>query len=649
MSRTRQIKLGGKSRRFDIFGIGWNKGHLQHAAQAIRNSGYYARVIPTRFDKDIQAQRYAIFVRQKAGWNNYPDEQPFTNRGLLKHLDSNAVHAITRRGRPLSDTDLNRQGRTIDNKFDTQTWIFNRSKADAEWAAAIADDNNELDRFDYETAKRLKLSLKDYLDLREYGETEAIEDEESRGIYEEDEWWSKEGFWRDPLKNFSGSSIAAREKRHKEREVMNLLLSNREDTVAAVGTESPEDAQEYDEDDGYQPDAWSEVMDSIGYNDSAYRGGISPMVLMGYEGSGGEILSDEEYKYMLSQAENHKANARNNAEKFFSGSGRFGEFKEFAADLGIPQFKDIIALPIISMKWKNSAEPSQGIQKGSDGYEVAQPFDVNDIGNWYLHPKVQSTLFNLKYGTFTDRNEYAAEMAMLEHVFAGGTGSEIFTNAVQDADSQIDEQIDEAVLNMDEWAEGTDAEGHKLKTPELVVIGTDIGFFDSNGRIKGIRMTPQAFSSKHFDTIHGNKYPGFLQSLFGDSEDWNQEAATQVYWRGSKIWGGRATGGELLRDFEEYNDYDQLQEDVGGIAPAALTAAEISGIYFGNTRKISKQEAEQYLMLHATGDERAGGVDDRLYYNEEFLEEVKDRVSMPKSEWAKRHKISDWDMQQVPD
>tara|TARA_B100000579_G_scaffold437969_1_gene470392 strand:- start:3256 stop:4287 length:1032 start_codon:yes stop_codon:yes gene_type:complete len=47
---------------FYMAGIGWRKESVAAYAQQARKQGFYARVVPTRKDPDIGAQRYAVFI-----------------------------------------------------------------------------------------------------------------------------------------------------------------------------------------------------------------------------------------------------------------------------------------------------------------------------------------------------------------------------------------------------------------------------------------------------------------------------------------------------------------------------------------------------------------------------------------------------------
>ena len=80
-ARTRQFRVRGRNLPFRLFGIGWNRDRIDRAAQDIRNYGYYARVVPRGFDKDIHTQRYGIFIRGKRipgdrnPWHLYPQDR----------------------------------------------------------------------------------------------------------------------------------------------------------------------------------------------------------------------------------------------------------------------------------------------------------------------------------------------------------------------------------------------------------------------------------------------------------------------------------------------------------------------------------------------------------------------------------------------
>jgi hypothetical protein len=639
-ARIRRFRIKGDPTRFDIFGLGWNKEKMRRAAEIIRSNGYYARVIPSGFDKTMNLQRYAIFYSPKTAITK---KYNGGEKGI--GLSPNGWNWIRKNSSKVDHRKLTPRNQMLPQS--PSTWIFNRkldgSFNEKEWDKSIAESDEafgeKLTILDKMIAKRLDLSVERYVDQREFGESEALEEEESQDDYEEP-WWEKEGMYYDPLERFTTGTIsdleargkASVEARKEEKESNNL-------TVATAETvEDEEEPEGYEEGMNTGPDKWSEMMDFVGYNDSVWRG-LSPHVLMGYQGSVYEehVLDEKEYEGLLAKAEEHKKKSQKDAELFFSGAGRFSDFAKYAERLGAPKEKDIIALPVVSLRYWDEDKQDLQYPADDDGQTRSAALRANTIGSWYLHPKVQETLFDLHYGTGAKDSVFAAEMAMLQYVFSGGGGYQEFSNAVTWNDDMLGERIEENILNMGDWE--LDSE------PEVIVVGTDIGFFDSRGGQLGIRVTPDTDEEVGWDpfgeSISGTKFPPFIESLFRGQEDWNTSAVSQVYWRHRRIYGDNdPTKGEV-REWPDETFFNLKNDLLYELSPA-----EIAGIYLGHTRDITKAEAQNYLNRFETYGpdyEDSQGIDYRLYENQDFLQEVKDKLSLKKKEFAKKYKLSRWE------
>lgn len=644
-ARIRRFRIKGKPKRFDIFGLGWNKRKMGRAAELIRNNGYYARVVPSGFDRTLNLQRYAIFVSPKE-WSNlrYPRETAGTywNADTWKFINANSSKVDHAKLTP-----ANRMVPDVSN-----TWIFNRRLPgekfnEKDWDTALADpDGEDLTKMDKMIAKRLDMSVEKYIDQRDYGESEALEEEESDENYEEP-WWEKEGMYYDPLERFTKGTIADLEARGKLAEEMREKEKKDRDSQTVSSSETYQGEGFDDDDENEEEDNWTgddkymEMMDFIGYNDSVWRG-LSPNILMGYQGSvyDEHVLDEKSYEKLLDDAEKHKKKSQRNAELFFSGSGRFSDFAKYAERLGTPKEKDIIALPVVSLRYWDEDKEQLEYEQDDNGQNRSAALRVNAIGSWYLHPKVQETLFDLHYGTGAKDSVFAAEMAMLQYVFGGGGGYQEFSNAVSWSDDMLNERIEENILNIGEW----ELPRHGVKTPEVVVVGTDIGFFDQRGQQLGIRITPDTDDEVGWDpfgeSISGTKFPPFIESLFKGQEDWNTSAVSQVYWRGERVYGDSDPARGEVREWPD-ESFFLLKNDLTG----ELSPGEIAGIYVGHTRNISNEEAQDYVNRHATYGpdyENTQGIDYRVYEDEDFLQEAKDRNGLTVKQFAKKYKLSQW-------
>ena len=669
MTRVRQFRLGGKSTPFKMYGYGWNKGKISEVADVIRNYGYYARVIPTYYDKDLRARKYAIFIRPKWPVGRMPqalewgpaNPRWWTSQKKVKFQKGFPVRVDHTR---FGQSNEYSEERLLQSASDRNTtMLFNRSEDDVKWDTAIADGDYTI--ADKAAAKTLGMTFDQFEQMEMYGQSEAANYDERRGVdpFEKERWW-EDDFWKNPLEQ-AGNVDLLESKAEQFEDTTKMLRKRRrgKKTVAKILTEEDEERPDFDlpdeefeerygeskEDWWTYNDPYTQLMDSIGYNDSAY-GGISPMVLMGYGGSGGRIIGEEEYEEFLNLAEQHRNNTQRQADLFFQGNGRFGEFKEFAKDLGIPTSKEIIALPLITIKYND----------GDGGFGTGRHFGVNEVGQWYLHPAVKATLDDAKYGTFDKQgNMYAAEMAMLEHIFAGGYGSRVFTENVL-GDYNIEEDIDNSILNAQDWFDTRTQE-----IPEIMVVGSDIGFFDQNGNAKGIRLTPRIDEEEEWDDVTTESYPVFMRSLFKDNEEWAQIATSQVYWRGQRIYGpsnplsgASRSKSKNLRDFsEQWDDLQIIENDL----MYELSPAEIDLIYNGDVMNITKSEAIDFLALIEKGTkngeyigEQAGGPDDRLMRwingNEKPIQKIRDRATMTRNAWAKKYDLEgDWDYNRMPE
>jgi hypothetical protein len=608
MARIRRFKLQGDSRPFELFGIGWKKDTLKATAEEIRKSGYYARVIPTRFDKDIQAQRYAIFVRQKQGWNNYPQDSAFDGMGMLKHPSTNTLnHLRNSSGRILKhDNRMNFSGRVPPKN--AKTWIFNRKNSDAEWDEAIKKNKvTELDRL---TAATLGLSL---------SQTLSRKSEIKHRM--KDEWWRKE-YRTDPLGKFSGSSLAERAKQLEDNTAERARLAGYGTSGSSADNETSTEIEEEDE---------MEMLDSVSYNDSAYPLGLSPMVLMGYAGGGvNRTIGEAEYTALLTDAELYKEKAAENAKAFFSGGGRFSKIADLGLAVPEPSWNDVIALPLTTIKYfdigKHTFNPTVRQVEATPGMITsndANPFAANTVAAWWLHPKAKDTLFS-SANSRTRGNEFAAEASMLEHIFAGGWGYPSFKQSVQWSDELMAERVEEQLLNLE--LEGP--------PPEIMVVGTDTGFFNGKGKMLGVRLTPYSdediLGDDYLSAIEAGQlkepiFPPFMQSLFPGKAHWDAAGTAQVWWRGNKVWGTSDPTGNGLGF--EYTPLDYVVEDLSG-----LSAAEIAGIYTGSAKTVSPEESAAFLRELKEGD-----IDDRIRYNEDFHEQLRDRATLSPEQFAVKH------------
>jgi len=614
MARIRRFKLQGASRQFEMFGIGWRKEALQSTAEEIRKSGYYARVIPTRFDKDIQAQRYAIFVRQKPGWNNYPQDSAFDGNGL-KHLNLNTLnHLRNSSGRILKHDDrMNFSGRGPPKN--ARTWIFNRKTNDAEWDAAIKKKKvTELDRL---TAETLGLTLAETLSKK----SEIVGRNRSKR-----EWWSND-YRTDPLGKFTGASLAEKVKQLEENTAERVRLAGYGKSGSSAENETSRSMmqeREIIDDEGYEIDEEMEMLDYISYNDSAYPLGLSPMVLSGLAGGGvNRIIGEAEYTALITDAKMYKANAAENAKSFFSGGGRFSEIADLGLGVPEPSFNDVIALPLTTIKYfdigKHTFDPTRKRIETTPGMETsndASPWAVNTVAAWWLHPKAKDTLFE-SANSRTRGNEFAAEASMLEHVFAGGGSYPSFKESVQWSDELMSERVEEQLLNLD-------LEKGQMP-PEIMVVGTDTGFFNGRGKMLGVRLTPYSdediLGDDYFDAIEKGQlkeptFPPFMQSLFPGKGQWDAAGTAQVWWRGNKVWGTSDPTGNGLGF--EYTPLNTIVEDL-----SELSAAEIAGIYTGSAKTVSPKESAEFLR-----NLKKGEVDDRIRYSEDFHEQIKVRVAL---------------------
>ena len=99
----------------------------------------------------------------------------------------------------------------------------------------------------------------------------------------------------------------------------------------------------------------------------------------------------------------------------------------------------------------------------------------------------------------------------------------------------------------------------------------------------------------------------------------------EVGWRGNKVWGTRDPTGNGLGF--EYTPLNYVVEDLSG-----LSAAEIAGIYTGSAKTVSPEESAAFLRELKEGD-----IDDRIRYNEDFHEQLRDRATLSPEQFAVKH------------
>jgi hypothetical protein len=124
--RSRRFKLKGKSEPFELYGIGWDKTKLREAAQVIRDRGWYARVIPTKKDKDVGMQRYGVFIRPNRFKSLSPEVLPTVTVALDRKTwtpyHPSIPHQATHIGQSLG------WSWGMDPNKSASTTIFNRKK-----------------------------------------------------------------------------------------------------------------------------------------------------------------------------------------------------------------------------------------------------------------------------------------------------------------------------------------------------------------------------------------------------------------------------------------------------------------------------------------------------------------------------------------
>lgn len=585
-----------------MYGYGFEKEKVKHWAELIRQRGFRARVVPLSRDKVLGKGRYGLFIHPKSDnrirWNDGQWAGMNTWQTLGDGISKRTISSTMPDGTKTEAYLL----RFPNREFSMSRQFFSGATSDV----GIRVFNKEKDEDELERMVREQLGLtEDDVEILEFNA--GFQDDN-----DDDEQWWEEDFGYDPTKEFTFEAI--QEKQMREEKEKRLATCDscgagirfEGDCPGKFGGQCPQDVPEDEIDDYYaeeEEDPYGAMMDSIGYNDSAYPG-ISPMVLLGYEGGGaGEAIDEKQFNEYIDLAQEYNRKHMERARAFLSGNGRFGEFKEFAEEFGEPDsVGDVIALPLVTVK---GYDPKR--ERRSD-----QPFGINTIYNWFIHPDAIEAIAG-------DSLVPKAERAFIDS-FSGYYGDEeIFQDEQMNNFDQtyMDERLGEIILNAEDWFERDEV------VPEIFAVGTDIGFFDRRGVILGVRLTP-------FDAPPGvEKFPRFMRDLFEDRTQQTDEgfnAISQVYYRGEKLFGSDSPFDASSLDFNtESDNLIAFADDI-----QTLNEAEISIIYGNDADLISKEEAKKALEII-----NEDNIDDRLDIDK-FRDIVGARANLSREEYIEK-------------
>ena len=640
--RKRQFKLKGKSQPFELYGIGWNKMKLREAAQVIRNRGWYARVIPTRKDKDVGMQRYGVFIRPnrkqmsinradyfKNGQRFPLDQQWFSSSQLEKGV-----------GTPFHPSIPHRATEITGNGFYSQIpkWYWNSPDVDKYGSKRIPSTtifNKEIDEDDDERQEReLREMMAKNLGMSPDEMTNIEED-----LEDEDKWWDGK-FWTDPLKRGQEEFKKELKKKRFPEEAgrrgdmeTNPMIDGESFLSGGVdnwpeGEISEERAEEiWSENNDYNSDMASEMMDDFGFNDSAYPG-MAPLTMIGYGNARwNKLLSKKEYKTLMDQSEKYHEEYRKQAAGLLGGTGRFSKLNEYVDDLAQPDWMGdaTLALPIITVKYSSDIEQSNGLGRGtSNGFDPNS--EIDQIHEWYLHPKATEILLNGSESVRTGKKpKYPAETNFIMRYGGDYFGEQAFTENVEFGYDMLDERISTSIEQFYE-------EGAETKD-DLIIVGTDIGFFKPDGSLAGIRITP-----KNENILSGS--PPFLKKLFSDLGNFDKgdygytdspnpngtrfkagiNGVSQLYWRGRRIWGSDEVGdfGANMESELEEENLDLTLDRIQG----AYTPAEIAIKYGFGASSITPSEANDFLAMVNQDNpaDRNTGIDWNFYDTDDAMD-----------------------------
>ena len=615
--RKRQFKLKGKSQPFELYGIGWNKMKLREAAQVIRNRGWYARVIPTRKDKDVGMQRYGVFIRPNR--KQISINQVFSRHGFDKPISTDTpFHPSI----PHQATNITGSG-----------WYWNSPDVDKYGSKRIPSTtifNKEIDEDDDERQEReLREMMAKNLGMSQDEMTNIEEDLEDKN-----EWWEGK-FWNDPLKRGQEDfKKELKKKRFPEKAAgrrgdmeTNPMIDGVEWAESSdnwpEGEISEERAEEiWSENNDYNSDMASEMMDDFGFNDSAYPG-MAPLTMIGYGNARwNKLLSKKEYKTLMDQSEKYHEEYRKQAAGLLGGTGRFSKLNEYVDDLAEPDWMGdaTLALPIITVKYSSDI--------GSNGLTDDPNSEIDQIHEWYLHPKATEILLDGSEAVRTGKKpKYPAETNFIMRYGGDYFGEQAFTENVEFGYDMLDERISTSIEQF--YLEGTETKD------DLIIVGTDIGFFKPDGSLAGIRITP-----KNENILSGS--PPFLKKLFSDLGNFDEgdygytdspnpsgtmfkagiNGVSQLYWRGRRIWGSDEVGdfGAKMESELEDENLDLTLDRIQG----AYTPAEIAIKYGFGASSITPSEANDFLaMVNQIGEllpDRNTGIDWNFYDTDDAMD-----------------------------